>query len=99
MVSSTEEHTVPKSRNETPVRTGPPARTTKSAFEYFREYGREHPKSWPSGASALGSYSAGNSSRGKRATERTEEHDRDARESDVKLHGLRTDTEGHSAPV
>ena len=44
MATSTEEHTVPKSRNETQVRTGPPAPTTKSAFEYFREYGRERPE-------------------------------------------------------
>ena len=44
MAASTEEHTVPKSRNETPVRTGPHTRTTKSAIEHFREYGRERPE-------------------------------------------------------
>ena len=44
MASSTEERTVPKSRNETQVRTGPHARTTKSAIEHFREYGRERPE-------------------------------------------------------
>ena len=43
MASSTEEHTVPKSRNETQVRTGPLAPTTKSAFEHFREYRRNRP--------------------------------------------------------
>ena len=43
MASSTEEQTVPESRNETPVRTGPAAQTTKSACEHFREYGRERP--------------------------------------------------------
>ncbi len=43
MASSTEEHTVPESRNETQVRTGPCARTTKSALEHFQEYGRERP--------------------------------------------------------
>ncbi len=43
MASSTEEHTVPESRNETQVRTGPLAQTTKSAFEHFHEYGRERP--------------------------------------------------------
>ena len=44
MVSSTKEHTVPKSRNETPTRTGSPARKTKNAFEHFLEYGRERPE-------------------------------------------------------
>jgi hypothetical protein len=43
MASSTEEHTVPESRNETQVRTGPPAQTAKSACEHFREYARERP--------------------------------------------------------
>ena len=55
MASSTEEHAV-ESRNETRVRTVPRKPTTKSALEHFQEYGRERPKSWPSGASALGSY-------------------------------------------
>ena len=44
MASSTEEHTVPKSRNETQVRTEPHERTTKSIFEHFHEYGRERPE-------------------------------------------------------
>ena len=56
MASSTEEHTVPESRNETQVRTEPLAPTTKSALEHFQEYGRERPESWPYGASALVSY-------------------------------------------
>jgi len=43
MASSTEEHTVPKSRNEIKVRTGPSEQTTKSALEHFQEYGRERP--------------------------------------------------------
>ena len=43
MASSTEEHTVPESRNETQVRSGPSKPTTKSAFEHFQEYGRERP--------------------------------------------------------
>lgn len=43
MASSTEEHTVPKSRYEPQVRVGTPAQTTKSAVEHFREYGRERP--------------------------------------------------------
>ena len=43
MASSTKEHAVPKPRNETQVRTGSLAPTTKSAFEHFREYGRERP--------------------------------------------------------
>ena len=56
MVMSTEEHILPESRNETQVRTGPVAQTTKSAFEHFQEYGRSAPGSWPFGASALASY-------------------------------------------
>ena len=56
MASSTEEHTVPESRNGTQVRTGPPCATTKSALEHFQEYGRDAPESWPYGASALASY-------------------------------------------
>jgi hypothetical protein len=43
MASSTKEHGVQKTRNETPVRTGPIAQTTKSAVEHFQEYGRERP--------------------------------------------------------
>ena len=43
MASSTEGRTVPKSRYEIRVRTGPLAQTTKSAFEHFQEYGRERP--------------------------------------------------------
>ena len=43
MVMSTEEHILPESRNETQVRTGPVAQTTKSAFEHFQEYGRKRP--------------------------------------------------------
>ena len=54
MASSTEEHTV-ESRNETQVRTVPHKPATKSALEHFQEYGRDARKSWPSGASALGS--------------------------------------------
>jgi hypothetical protein len=43
MASPTGEHTVPESRNETQVRTGPRAPTTKNALEHFQEYGRERP--------------------------------------------------------
>ena len=43
MASSIEERTVPESPNETQVRTGPPAQTTKSALEHFEDYGRERP--------------------------------------------------------
>lgn len=43
MASSTKEHPVRVSRNETQVGTGPLAPTTKSAFEHFREYRRERP--------------------------------------------------------
>ena len=56
MASSTEEHTVPESRNETQVRTVPREPTTKSALEHFQEYRRERPESWPYGASASASY-------------------------------------------
>ena len=44
MAFSTEEHTVPKSRNETQARTAPREPTTKSAFEHFHEYQRERPE-------------------------------------------------------
>ena len=44
MVSSTEEGTVPESRNKPQVRTGPVAQPTKSALEHFREYGRDRPE-------------------------------------------------------
>ena len=43
MATSTEEHTVPESRNETRARTPPREPTTKSALEHFQEYGRERP--------------------------------------------------------
>ena len=43
MASSTEQHTVPESRNETQVRTAPREPTTKSALEHFQEYRRERP--------------------------------------------------------
>ena len=44
MSSSTEEHTVSESRNETQVPMAPRELTTKSVFEHFREYGRERPE-------------------------------------------------------
>ena len=49
MASSTDEQTVPQSRNDIEVPTGPTptaprAPTTKSAFEHFREYERERPR-------------------------------------------------------
>jgi hypothetical protein len=44
MASSTEGCTAPESRNEPQVRTRPPAQPTKSAFEHFREYGRDRPE-------------------------------------------------------
>ena len=56
MASTTKEHAGLESPQATPVRTGPLAQTTKSAVEYFQEYGRERPESWPSGASALASH-------------------------------------------
>ena len=43
MASSTEEHAVPESRNETQARTVPREPTTKSALEHFQEYGRDRP--------------------------------------------------------
>ena len=43
MASSTEEYTVPESRNEPQVLGECPVRTTKSALEHFQEYGRERP--------------------------------------------------------
>jgi len=68
MASTTEEHTVPKSRTETQVRTGTPCANEQERFRAFpRIWARAPLKSWPYGASALGSYWAGNSSRGKRA--------------------------------
>ena len=36
MASSTEEHTVPESRNETQARTAPREPTPKSALEHFQ---------------------------------------------------------------
>jgi hypothetical protein len=45
MTSTTEEQTVPQSRNEPQVRTGScTTRNNKSAFEHFQEYGRERPE-------------------------------------------------------
>jgi hypothetical protein len=44
MASSTEEHAVPKSRNETREPTAPREPTTKSVLEHFHEYGRERPE-------------------------------------------------------
>jgi hypothetical protein len=44
MASSTEEHTVPESRNEPQVRLETGARTPKSALEHLQEYGRERPE-------------------------------------------------------
>ncbi len=48
MASSTKAHSVPKSRNDIEVPTGPTptalrAPATKSALEHFREYERERP--------------------------------------------------------
>ena len=43
MNSSTIEHTVPESGNETTARTVPCEPTPKSALEHFQEYGRERP--------------------------------------------------------
>ena len=43
MTSSTKEHTVPESKNETQAGTAPRTTTTKSALEHFQEYGRERP--------------------------------------------------------
>jgi hypothetical protein len=44
MASSTEEHTVPESRNETQARTAHREPTIKSALEHFQEYGRQRPE-------------------------------------------------------
>jgi len=44
MASSTKESVVPESKNETQKRTEALAETAKSAFEHFREYGRERPE-------------------------------------------------------
>ena len=44
MASSTEESTVPEAQNETPTQTECLAETAKSAFEHFREYGRQRPE-------------------------------------------------------
>ena len=43
MSSSTKEHAVPKSQNETRVQTASHEPTAKSALEHFQEYGRERP--------------------------------------------------------
>ena len=43
MASSTEEHTIPESQNETQARPASREPTTKSALEHFQEYGRERP--------------------------------------------------------
>ena len=43
MTALTKEHSVPESRNATPVRTAPVGQTTKTALEHFQEYGRERP--------------------------------------------------------
>jgi hypothetical protein len=43
MASSTREHVVPESQNETEARSAPREPTTKSAWEHFQEYGRERP--------------------------------------------------------
>ena len=57
MASSTEEHTVPESRNETQVRTDPRVRNDQERLRsIFRNMGASAPESWPSGASALASY-------------------------------------------
>ena len=45
MASSTEEHTVPESRNEPQLRTVPREPTPKSALEHFQEYGASAPES------------------------------------------------------
>ena len=42
MVSS-KQRIVSESRNETPVPSGSPEPTVKSAYEHFHEYGRERP--------------------------------------------------------
>lgn len=44
MASSTLKSVVPKSPNEIPMRTEDLVETAKSAFEHFREYGRERPE-------------------------------------------------------
>jgi hypothetical protein len=44
MASSTKEQTVPELQNETRTRTELRAETSRSAFELFREYGRERPE-------------------------------------------------------
>jgi hypothetical protein len=43
MSSSTAEYTVPDSENGTPEQVETRPRTTKSAWEHFREYERERP--------------------------------------------------------
>jgi len=43
-MAASKAHTVPESRNDTEVPTGPREPTTKSACEHFREYGRERPE-------------------------------------------------------
>jgi hypothetical protein len=42
-MASSREHTVPESRNEIPVPTGPREPTGKSAIEHFHEYGCDRP--------------------------------------------------------
>ncbi len=42
-MASTKEHPVPESSNEPPSPAETLAETTKSAFDHFREYGRERP--------------------------------------------------------
>ena len=44
MSSSTKEHGVPKSLDETRVQTASREPTTKSALKHFQEYGRERPE-------------------------------------------------------
>ena len=44
MSSSTKEHAVSKSQNETKVQTASREPTTKRALEHFQEYGRERPE-------------------------------------------------------
>jgi hypothetical protein len=43
MTSSTKERSVPRTQNESQMRTEPCRDTGKSVFEHFREYGRERP--------------------------------------------------------
>ena len=43
MASSSEEYTVPESRNENQVWTKPGVRPTKCVLDHFHEYGRDRP--------------------------------------------------------